>query len=199
MLPVRPFADAQLPKRFDIKSGQFRFRTAQASDASDDIAAWMAIPSIVDGLNMSGQQMNANQLRGWIGGFDNIRRNLVLILTAGENVPAGFLMFDVEPRHRIGSFHLMIAHGEHRIDGGGLAGGRIALEHLFEARGVGKVSMEPLSRNRTVIQSCEWLGFRLEGLLKSHRLDIRTGERLDQHIFGMTKEEYHVWPWRIAR
>ncbi len=45
--------------------------------------------------------------------------------------------------------------------------------------------MEPLSRNRTVVQACQWLGLRCEGILKAHRLDLKTGERLDQHVFAM--------------
>ena len=40
------------------------------------------------------------------------------------------------------------------------------------------------------IAICEKAGLRLEGILRSHRIDGRTGERLDQRIYGLLRSEY---------
>jgi len=43
-----------------------------------------------------------------------------------------------------------------------------------------------LARNRAAVRLCERFGFRKEGVLRGQRRDSRTGERLDQIIFGAT-------------
>ena len=177
----------------DASDGRYRLRTAKVEDATAEIASWMSDPVVVTGLNGTGKAMSVDQLRSYISGFDNVRKNLAIICTVADNRPIGFLMFDVEPRHRIGSFHILIGSRKDRIGEASYVAIRLALRHMFEVRGVEKVSIEPLSRNRAVVQYCEWLGFRLEGVLKSHRVSSTSNERLDQHVFGMTKSEYLAW------
>jgi RimJ/RimL family protein N-acetyltransferase len=200
-LPLRPPAWPHLakPVHVDVSQGRFRLRTAKVEDASAAVAAWMSDPVVIAGLNGTGQPMSLEQLRGYIAGFDNIRKNLTIIRSVGDERPIGFLMFDIEPRHKIGTFHILIGDRRERVGEASYTAVRLVLKHLFETRGVEKVLIEPLSRNRAVVMYCDWLGFRLEGILKSHRLDSRTDARLDQHVFGMTKEEYANWPNRIGR
>ncbi len=197
-LPFRPATLPQVAKPLlvDIDNGRFRLRTAKSADATGEMAAWMSDPVVVSGLNGTGQPMSVDQLRGYFSGFDNIRKNLTIIRTVKGDQPIGLLMFDIEPRHLIGTFHILIGSKPHRVGEASYVAVRLLLKHLFETRSVEKVCMEPLSRNKAVVAYCEWFGFRLEGILKSHRLDSRTGERLDQHVFGMTKEEYAVWRTR---
>lgn len=195
-LPVLPALQAEKPVFVDVSNGKYSLRTATAKDASAEIAAWMSDPVVISGLNGTGQAMSLDQLRGYISGFDNVRKNLVMIRTIADDRPIGMIMFDSEPRHKIGSFHILIGSKPHRIGEASYVAVRLLLKHLFEKRGVEKVSIEPLSRNRAVVQYCEWLGFRLEGILKSHRADSQTGARLGQHVFGMTRDEYRIWDKR---
>lgn len=192
-LPSMPAPQAAKPVFVDVNNGKYGLRTATSKDATPDVAAWMSDPVVISGLNGSGQVMSLDQLRGYIAGFDNIRKNLTVIRTVADDRPIGLLMFDIEPRHKIGSFHIVIGSKAHRIGEASYVAVRLLLQHMFEKRGVEKVSIEPLSRNRAVVQYCEWLGFRLEGVLKSHRADSQTGARLDQHVFGMTRDEYRNW------
>ena len=188
-----PAPQAAKPVFVDVNNGKYGLRTATSKDATPDVAAWMSDPVVISGLNGSGQVMSLDQLRGYIAGFDNIRKNLTVIRTVADDRPIGLLMFDIEPRHKIGSFHIVIGSKAHRIGEASYVAVRLLLQHMFEKRGVEKVSIEPLSRNRAVVQYCEWLGFHLEGVLKSHRADSQTGARLDQHVFGMTSDEYRTW------
>ncbi len=188
-----PAPQVAKPVLVDVSNGKYGLRTAVTADATTDIAAWMSDPVVISGLNGTGQVMSIEQLRGYISGFDNVRKNLVFIRTVVDSRPIGMVMFDIEPRHKIGSFHILIGSKAHRIGEASYVAVRLLLRHMFEKRGVEKVSIEPLSRNAAVVQYCEWLGFRLEGILKSHRADSQTGARLDQHVFGMTKDEYRIW------
>lgn len=201
-LPLKPVTGLRPPfpahgmKRIVSINGRFRMRTAQTSDACPEVALWMSDPRVVDGLNMTGQAMTVDQLRDWIAGFDNVRKNLVAIRTAHGDAPVGFVMFDIDPRHLTGSFHILIGAAEFRRGEAALAATKFALKQIFDERKAGKVTIEPLSRNAIAVRACELMGFRLEGVLKEHRLDSRSGIRLDQHVFGITRDEYRDWPWR---
>lgn len=190
----RPTVLAQgKPVFVDVSNGKYRLRTAALTDARADVAAWLSDSLVVSALNGTGQAMTPDQLGSYISGFDNMRKNLVLVRTVAGDVPIGLIMFDIEPRHKIGSFHIFIGTKARRVGEASYAAVRLVLRHMFEQRGVAKVCVEPLSRNRAAVRSCEWLGFTLEGVLRSHRLDTKTGERLDQHVFAITRTEYEVW------
>lgn len=202
-LPQKPQATnlppnmVQLPVRFDMTDNGYRLRTARPDDSTQEMADWLADPAVAFGLNGARQTMSASQMRAYIAGFDNVRKNLAVIRTIAGDRAIGLVMFDIEPRHKIGSFHMLVGSARDRAGLAGLAALRMVLKQMFTARSVEKVVMEPLSRNRGVIALCGWLGFRLEGILKQHRVDSLSGERLDQHIFGMTKLEYADWANRL--
>lgn len=195
-LTFSPKTMAAVSKPFNMIVGKYRFRTAFPTDADPEVAGWMSDLRVVDGLNMTGAAMDSGQLRAWIAGYDNVRKNLVMIRTLDKDQPVGFIMLDIEPRHRTGSFHLMIGSRAHRRGEAGLMAIKFALRYLFDKREVAKVTLEPLSRNQGAVKLCQWLGFRLEGVRAAQRLDLKSGERLDQHMFGMTQDEYADWRWK---
>lgn len=199
-LPLRSVLSTSGPRpmHLDMVHGRIRIRTAQASDAVESMANWLSEPAVMAGLNGDGRTMTVPMLSGYIAGFDNVRKNLAVIHDTRNDTPIGILMFEIEPRHKIGSFHILIGERKNWLPERAYCAVRLILKHMFEKRGMEKVSIEPLSRNHLVVRICHRFGFRLEGVLLGHRADSKTGDRLDQHIFGMTRNEYMAWPHRLA-
>lgn len=181
------------PVRLRVANALVALETATPEEAKPRMVEWLADPAAMDGLNAAAVLPGLEELRRYIASFDNVRRNLALVRLLPSRRPVGLVMFDIDPRHLTASFHLLI--GEPAARTGLVAVGVVdqLLAHLFEKRGAEKVTIEPLSRNRAAVRLCERFGFRKEGELKAHRKDARSGQRLDQLIFGVTRDEYVTW------
>lgn len=99
-------------------------------------------------------------------------------------------MTEIDPRHRIGSLHLIVGDITQRKLQISFEATRLAIWHMFLERKLEKLMFEPLARNQAAVMACRLGMLRQEGELLSHRLDAKTGERLDQLVFALTLEEF---------
>lgn len=191
--PLRTAPLVPTPVRMRLADSLVILETATPADASPRMAEWLADPAAADGLNAVAGTPSLEEFRRYVAGFDNVRRNLAIIRLAASRKAIGLVMFDIDPRHQLGTFHLLIGEPAARTGLVAISVVRLLLPYLFSKRGVEKVTIEPLARNRAAVRLCERFGFRKEGVLRGQRRDSRTGERLDQIIFGATREEYEAW------
>lgn len=153
------------------------------------VTRWLTDPVVAAGLNMSVGAMGLDSVRSYVGSFDNVRRNLLIIRTSSDE-PIGLIMVEIDPRHRNGSLHLIVGEPDRRNLQTSFEAVRLAIWHLFTERKLEKLIFEPLARNRAAVAACRLGMLRQEGELLSHRLDAKTGERLDQFIFALTLDDF---------
>lgn len=182
-------AAAQKPT-FVERSGEVcRIRTLRQSEVNSGMESWLADPAVPAGLNMPGTTLSPEAFRAYVASFDNVRRNLFAV-RAKNDEPIGLIMAEIDPRHRNGSLHLIIGDTAHRRLQVSMEAITLVIWHMFVERGIQKLMFEPLARNQPAVTACRLGMLRQEGELRSHRLDSKTGKRLDQLIFALTLDEF---------
>lgn len=180
---------ANPPVQVDRRGAKCRIRTLTPSDVSEDQAGWLNDPIVRTGLNVGGPGMTISDLRRYVAGFDNVRRNLLGVWNA-EGVLIGLILLEIDQRHKRGSIHVVIGDKDNRRLGLTTEAVRLVVWHGFLERKLGKMSFEPLAENEAAVSACRAAMLRQEGHLVAHRLNDRTGERLDQLVFALTDEEF---------
>jgi len=166
-----------------------RIRTLRQVEVNERFTRWLADPVVAAGLNMPGAVMGLDSFRSYVGSFDNVWRNLQAIRLLDDE-PIGLIMTEIDPRHRIGSLHLIVGDKAQRRLQTSFEATRLAIWHMFLERKLEKLTFEPLARNQAAVTACRLGMLRQEGELLSHRLDAKSGERLDQLIFALTLDEF---------
>jgi RimJ/RimL family protein N-acetyltransferase len=190
-LLATPLAAMKLKPVFVDRAGAtVRLRTVRPDDVTPVIAEWLTDPAIMEGLNAPRMAMGLDAFRAYVGSFDNLRRNLIAIRDVSGDAPLGLMFLDVDLRHKLGSAHIVIGEGERRRLDVVYDATRVLMWHFFTERKLEKLTFAPLSRNRAAVAACRVGLLRLEGELKAHRIDGRTGERLDQMLFAMTLDDF---------
>ena len=188
---ITPLAAERLrPVRVDRWSDKVRIRTLMPSEVTTEIAEWLTDPAVMEGLNAPQKAMGLDAFRTYVASFDNLKRNLMTILSRPDDTPLGLAVMEVDLRHRLGSLHMIIGDPENRGRNIAFEASVVLLRHFFRERKLEKVTFQPLARNEAAIAVCERFGLRLEGTLRAHRIDGRTGKRLDQMLYALILEEY---------
>jgi RimJ/RimL family protein N-acetyltransferase len=188
---MTPLAAQKLKPVFvDKREGKVRLKTMVPADVTPEVARWLTDPAVMEGLNAPKEAMGLDAFRAYVASFDQLRRNLMLVTLLPDDRPIGLLFLEIDLRHKTGSLHFTIGDESDRGLGIAAMATILALRSFFLDRVMEKLTFQPLERNRTAIAICEKYELRLEGILTSHRIDGRTGERLDQRVYGMTRQEY---------
>ncbi len=167
-----------------------RIVTLKPEMVTPKIAAWLTDPAVMEGLNAPKQGDQLEAFRVYVGHFDNFARNMMLILEGDD--PRGLIFLEIDPRHKTGSLHAIIGEEDARGRGVAPMAAIAASKHAFDDRKIEKLTYMPLERNEVAIAICEASNLKLEGILREHRIDGRTGERLDQRVYGLTRKEYEA-------
>jgi len=178
------------PMHGDRNDGRVRIVTLRPAEVTAEIAAFLADPDVMEGWNAPRKEMGLDAFRAYAASFDGIRRNLLVVRDMADDRPLGLVVLNIDHRHRTGAWHMCVGRNEDRGHKIGQWAGTLAVRHAFEDHKLEKLSFELLERNAIAIGVVEKYGIRLEGVLRKHRIDALTGERLDQRVYGMTIDEY---------
>jgi RimJ/RimL family protein N-acetyltransferase len=188
---VTPLAAARLKPVFvDRWSEHHRVLTLKPQEVTPGIAEWLTAAEVMEGLNAPRAAMGLDAFRAYVASFDNLRRNLFAIRRRSDDAPLGLIMLEIDLRHKVGSLHIVIGDADNRNMGVAIDASAIVARHFFLERKMEKLTFQPLARNTHAVEVCRKSGLVLEGTLRSHRIDGRTGERLDQMVFGITRGEF---------
>lgn len=188
-----PLAAAGLKQVFvDRANDRVRLLTLKPEHVTPEIAEWLTDPAVMEGINAPRQAMGLEAFRAYVASFDNLRRNLMTVRMKEDDRPVGLLLLEVDLRHKVGSMHICIGSPGDRGLSIAYAASALLVRHAFTERNLEKLTFQPLERNVAAIAACERYGLKLEGILRSHRIDGRTGERLDQRVYGLTLEEFNA-------
>lgn len=189
---VTPLGAAKLKPIFIDRCGdEYCVRTLKPNEVTPEIARWLTDPAVMEGLNAPQMAMGIDAFRAYVASFDNLRRSLVAIRRRTDDGPLGLMMLEVDLRHKIGSLHIIIGDARDRRLTVALDAATIMVRHFFTERKMEKLTFQPLARNAAAVAVCKASRLHLEGTLRSHRIDGRTGERQDQMVFGLTLDEFN--------
>ena len=95
---------------------------------------------------------------------------------------------------RSAGIDIFIGEPEARDRGLGTEAVRMLLKHLFEVRGVHRVTIDPETGNVRAIRAYQKAGFRLDGVLRHN--DFLRGEYVDTQMMSILEDE---WPEAKSR
>jgi RimJ/RimL family protein N-acetyltransferase len=182
-----------------LETARFSLRSLKPSDASERWMNWLKDPEIMGPLNAPIQRWTAQQLMAHIASADNNERYLIGIFDLASKVQIGLYMVDVDLFHHRANFNTVI--GEKSWWGKGVVNETRSalLDEFFSNRGIEKATGMPLARNFPAVFNYKTQGWRHEGTLRGHCLSILDGSRLDQYLFGLTKQQWHEIRGEYAR
>lgn len=191
--PMRPTLQAPAPKTPEIPridTERFYLRTLKPSDASARWQAWLADPEVMHPLNTPTREISLERLRAHIAKHDQVKRHLIGVFVRGENLHIGFYRIDVDLRHRLATFNVVIGDRDYWGRKVVLETRAALLDYFFRKQNIAKAIGQPPARNFPSVFNYRAQGWRLEGILKAHRQSTLTGDRFDQLQFGLTQEEW---------
>jgi RimJ/RimL family protein N-acetyltransferase len=173
-----------------IDTERFYLRTLRPTDASERWLRWLADPEVMHPVNTPTRHISLDQLRAHIANHDQMKRLYIGIFDRTNDLHIGFYRIDLDQRHRLATFNLII--GDKDYWGRKVVNETRAalLDYLFRKRNVAKAVGMPPVRNFPSVFNYREQGWRLEGILKSHREGLGGNNRIDQLQFGLTKEEW---------
>jgi RimJ/RimL family protein N-acetyltransferase len=184
--PVQPSVRIDTPR--------FYLRTLRPADASERWLAWARDPEVMDPLNSPEREMTIPRLQKYIARHDQVRRLMIGVFDRKNDLHIGFYLIELDERHKLATLNVVIGDRAYWGQRVVLETRAALLDFLFQKRGVEKAMGMPLARNFPAIFNYRAQGWRLEGVLKSHRKSWRGDGRLDQLQFGLTRKE-----WRDKR
>lgn len=168
-----------------VDTKRFHLRTLQPSDASRDYLEWIADPEIMTPLNMPPRKLTMDELRAYIASFDNKSRHLIGMFDKGTGTHFGVLMFEVSEMHGLGKMAFLIGHADFKRVGAFRETAAGAIAHMFEARGLEKVTVYVMKGNEPSMKALEAIGFSNEGTLRGQVKSLLGDGRLDQYHYGL--------------
>jgi aminoglycoside 6'-N-acetyltransferase len=137
----------------------------------------------------------------WFGRWDaaRVRRDLLapqddeaVLAIEVEGAVAGMLLVGEEtmPDYRHASLDIALA-GAHQARGVGPEAMRLAIEHMIEARGHHRFTIDPAAANERAIRAYEAVGFRPVGLMRRYERGL-DGTWRDGLLMDLLAEEYRA-------
>ena len=185
--PVR----SQTPGPFArIDTDRFYLRLLTPEDASERWSAWLGDIEVMEPLNTRLRKPTIAQLRKHIAGYDQKTRLLIGIFDRANDLHVGLYGIDLDLRHGLATFNVMIGDKAYWGRGTVLETRAALLDRLFLRMEIEKAVGMPMARNFPAIFNYRAQGWKLEGVLKEHRVSSHRKGRVDQLQFGLTKADW---------
>lgn len=176
-----------------LETERYIVRSMVPADVNEDYVRWVKDEEIMAGVNSAPKAMTLEDIRKYVGNFNNRTSfHLGIFLKDGDRL-IGFYSVYFERRHALASTNVVI--GDKRFWGKGvvLETRAAIIDFLFDRLKAAKIWGSPIARNIPSVFNYKAQGFACEGILKSHRVGPN-GERVDQFMFGLLPEQ-----WRKVR
>jgi [ribosomal protein S5]-alanine N-acetyltransferase len=176
-----------------LQTKRFALRSLRPSDASQRWLGWLKDPEVMDPLNAPLADGSFRDLMARIAEISNNDKSYMIgIFDLESEVQIGYyeIACEIARFHRRANFNVLI--GEKSWWGKGVINETRAalLDEFFNNRGIEKATGLPLARNFPAIFNYKAQGWRHEGTLRAHSISIKDGSKVDQYVFGLTKEEW---------
>jgi ribosomal-protein-alanine N-acetyltransferase len=183
------FAGWQPGMPLQLKTERFHLRSLVPEDADDTYTSWWNDEEIQRGFNSPARNWDTERAAKHIRQFNNKNRFHLGIFPKDTNQLIGFFAMLVNYRPRVAKTNVLLGNRDYWGKGVVLEVRARLLEFLFERLQMEKVAGEILGRNLSSIYNYKAMGFRAEGVQRSHILAV-SGGRADVYHFGMLREEW---------
>lgn len=181
------------PILFDVDTGNYRIRTIDIHDASPDWIAWIADPLAARMLNAPRLSLTMDELRTYVGGFNNIDRIIVGFFDQRSGQQIGFATGEysdcgnyIRPSVLIGEpAHRNIGALQEIVDG--------FLAHVFDVLPIDGMIGHVLPHNdviRHLLAAYQWR--HVNTLPQAKRKSDGTGFH-DVLVYAISREEFAQW------
>jgi len=170
-----------------IETNGFVLRSLVPDDINPRVLSWLSDGEMMQGLNLTSLSFDLDQLRAFVGKFDNLHNYIIGIFEKSSGLLVGFYTIDVDLKHRVGQITTGV--GERAYQGKGTLWATIdaLLDHFYAERNVDKISARILAKNyRMIFNFKDNTRFVLEARLQQECL-APNGERVDILLFASFK------------
>lgn len=174
-----------------LESENFFLRSMTPTDVTNRYIEWAKDAELMENLNTPPRDISRDQLTRYISRFDNRTRYHLGVFTKESGLHIGFYTIYIDPRTRAAQTNVVI--GDRNFWGKSvvLETRAVIIDFLFERLGMQRIWGTPFERNFPSIFNYKAQGFTCEGVMRKHGVRV-SGERVDQYIFGLLREEWRA-------
>jgi len=180
-----------------LDTPRYIVRSMLPADVNDDYFAWLRDKEIMAGVNSAPKAMTMDDIRKYVGKFNNRSSFHLGIFRKADDRLIGFYSVYVERSHGLASTNVVV--GEKQCWGKGvvLETRAAIIDFLFDRLRVAKIWGSPMARNIPSVFNYKAQGFACEAVLKRHRVGP-DGVRADQFMFALFPEQWRAVKARQA-
>ncbi len=185
-----------------VRTENFELRSLTPAMITADYVSWWNDPQIQSQLGSKPRGWTIEDARRHVAKFDN-RWNFHLgIYALKDGGLIGFTSILANPRTGVSVSNRVIGDKSYWRKGVSKELSAWGIPFAFVKLGMSKIKAEIRGANHSSIALCEYLGFQREGLLRSDIPGEKLGERMDVHVYGLLREDWHAmclrgqFPWQ---
>ncbi|MGH6948789.1 MAG: GNAT family N-acetyltransferase [Kiloniellales bacterium] len=173
----------------ELETENYYLRTLTPADVTPSYVAWAKDPDVMEGLNLPPRDISRERLQKYVQTFDGKSRFHLGIFDRKDDRFIGFYAVYTERAHKLGNINVVVGDRAYWGKKVVLETRAAIIDFLFDRIGCDKVWGMPVARNLPSVFNYQAQGYSCEGVLKKHRVSPR-GERVDQYVFGLLKEDW---------
>lgn len=183
-------AKTETSKPINIETERFLLRSLTADDISPEWIAWLDDPEVLDTLNTKPRHHTKESLARQLSQYDNWKHYQIGIFTQGEEHHIG--LHEMNLNRNKGLMQVNVMLGDKAWWGKGVVAEtrNALLDHFFLDQGIEKAYGTPLARNYRMIFNYKNQGWVVDKVLEGSATCHKTGHRIDQYRFVMTRERW---------
>ena len=179
-------------KKLELETERFILRSLTPADADETYTSWWNDAELQRGFNSKPRNWDTSQAARHLRQFNNDNRFHLGIFCKETGKLIGFIAMFPKYRQKLAKTNVLIGDQSYWGKGVPREVRRHMLDFLFDTLGMEKVEGEIFGRNLPSIFNYQALGFKAEGVRRSHVRSV-DGGRADVYQFGLLKEEWQAF------
>lgn len=173
-----------------ITTERFELRSLTAADITPTWIAWLNDPEILNPLNTKPRDHTVESLASQLKGYDNWEHYQVGIFVSESQLHIG--IHEMNLSRKAGVMQVNVLIGDKAWWGKGVVAEtrNALLDHFFFEQHIKQAYGTPLARNYRMIFNYKNQGWKVEKVLEGSVTSCKTGDKLDQYRFVMTRERW---------
>ena len=169
---------------------RFDLRSLTPDDVSEEYISWWNDPELQAGFGVAARGWGQEEALENLKRFDNRNAFHIGLFQKTDNRLVGFFTINMDNTHKVSNANFLL--GERALWGTDvLLEVKVHLmDFMFNALGCVKLETKVYGRNLPSIYSSKAMGFKPEGVLRSHKPGPDSQTRLDVYLFGLLREEW---------
>lgn len=178
------------PKPVNIETERFILRSLNADDITPKWIAWLDDPDILVTLNAEPRRHTRQSLARQLAQYDNWKHYQIGIFTRDDGHHIG--LHELNLNRKSGVMQMNVLIGDKAWWGKGVVAEtrNALLDYFFFEQNITKAYGTPLARNYRMIFNYKNQGWTVDKVLEGSAVSRKTGDKLDQYRFVMTREDW---------